>query len=778
MKLISLYISSFGKFNNYSYDFNEKMNSIYEENGWGKTTMTVFIKAMLYGLNDRTERAKYTPWNNLTSFGGSLVIEVGDHKYRIERQFSPQKASLDSFKIFDLKSNLELNKFGSNIGEVFLNLNDKSFERSVFIPQKELYDEGFGSDIEAKLANLIGGTNDSQTYEEAQGILADRLKELKMNSKKGLIIEKKFELAELDSEIEECNNKIDGVKQIEENIQNLNKNLSDLQEQKRDANKKILDFHHLQDKIAMQGIAKTYMEDIENTKRQLEENNQIFNGHKVTQEEVLGIRTKNKELLNLKTTYEIKNQYTNVETRLNDLKNQINFKDDNPPTDEEIQEISKAVEKYQSIKSLEHANTQASPQTEKKKNTTAIILAIASVILAAIGIALIIISGFIQSAPQAEQNTNSPDLKNSLLIIGIICVAIGALGIIGSLALIVYNFQKNQGIEIPYAKVKNYDFELHQTEERLREFFGKYHLYSSDFSNNLYIIRINTQRYKEIKDEYESANKTNDEIMSKIKEIEKLVLDFLQQFATTAVTVEEKIGELNTHLRRQREIENLLIQKQARYNQYVTLNKLGDVKETDVDIEALNKLVSAIDDKIQSINNEKTTLSNKIVEFESDIDKLDSLNEKREELVDVINELDNEYNMIRLTSDFLKESQTRLLETYVKPMRDSVNKYVSLFLEKNNDYNIDVNFKFQFVTENGIKELDQYSRGLQTIINLCMRLALIDCLYPNEKPFVILDDPFVNFDDSKLELSKRLMKSISDKYQIVYFTCHESREIK
>ncbi len=134
--------------------------------------------------------------------------------------------------------------------------------------------------------------------------------------------------------------------------------------------------------------------------------------------------------------------------------------------------------------------------------------------------------------------------------------------------------------------------------------------------------------------------------------------------------------------------------------------------------------------------------------------------------------------MIRLTSDFLKESQTRLLETYVKPMRDSVNKYVSLFLEKNNDYNIDVNFKFQFVTENGIKELDQYSRGLQTIINLCMRLALIDCLYPNEKPFVILDDPFVNFDDSKLELSKRLMKSISDKYQIVYFTCHESREIK
>ena len=71
-----------------------------------------------------------------------------------------------------------------------------------------------------------------------------------------------------------------------------------------------------------------------------------------------------------------------------------------------------------------------------------------------------------------------------------------------------------------------------------------------------------------------------------------------------------------------------------------------------------------------------------------------------------------------------------------------------------------------------------YSRGYQTIISLCMRLALIDCLYPNEKPFVILDDPFVNFDDEKLEICKSLIEDISNQYQIVYFTCHDSRVIE
>ena len=110
-------------------------------------------------------------------------------------------------------------------------------------------------------------------------------------------------------------------------------------------------------------------------------------------------------------------------------------------------------------------------------------------------------------------------------------------------------------------------------------------------------------------------------------------------------------------------------------------------------------------------------------------------------------------------------------------MKDSVNKYISLLLKDTEDYSIDVNFNFQFMTEGGLKGIDSYSRGYQNIISLCMRLALIDCLYPQEKPFIILDDPFVNFDDEKLELCKALIRTISKQYQIVYFACHKSREI-
>ena len=230
MKLLSLYIDNFGKISNYKYDFNNKLNTIYEENGWGKTTLTVFIKGMLYGL-DKTERQKYTPWKNLTSFGGSLVISVGKDEYRIERSFSPKRASLDVLKVYDLKTGLEKD-FDGNLGEHFLNLNMDSFERSVFIPEHDL-SSGFGSDIEAKLANLIGGTNDSQSFDDAIELLKNKTHELKLNSKKGLIIDKKKALYDLDNEISLGDDKIASLPELNKKKALLGEELESINNERR-----------------------------------------------------------------------------------------------------------------------------------------------------------------------------------------------------------------------------------------------------------------------------------------------------------------------------------------------------------------------------------------------------------------------------------------------------------------------------------------------------------------------------------------------------------------
>ena len=57
MKLISVCVENFGKLHQYRLDPSEGLNTILAENGWGKTTLAAFLKAMLYGLPKSTRNS-------------------------------------------------------------------------------------------------------------------------------------------------------------------------------------------------------------------------------------------------------------------------------------------------------------------------------------------------------------------------------------------------------------------------------------------------------------------------------------------------------------------------------------------------------------------------------------------------------------------------------------------------------------------------------------------------------------------------------------------------
>mgnify|MGYP002271144605 CR=1 FL=1 len=50
MKLLECHVDNFGKLSNYEYRFSESLTVIQEPNGFGKSTLAAFIKAMLYGF--------------------------------------------------------------------------------------------------------------------------------------------------------------------------------------------------------------------------------------------------------------------------------------------------------------------------------------------------------------------------------------------------------------------------------------------------------------------------------------------------------------------------------------------------------------------------------------------------------------------------------------------------------------------------------------------------------------------------------------------------------
>ena len=67
MKLISCYIENFGGLSHYTLNFEEGVTNLCAPNGFGKTTLAEFLRAMFYGFPrkaktlEKSKRQKYTP---------------------------------------------------------------------------------------------------------------------------------------------------------------------------------------------------------------------------------------------------------------------------------------------------------------------------------------------------------------------------------------------------------------------------------------------------------------------------------------------------------------------------------------------------------------------------------------------------------------------------------------------------------------------------------------------------------------------------------------------
>ena len=254
MKLIKCFIQNYGKLKEYEFEFQDGINKIKKDNGFGKTTFASFIKSMFYGLeeqsNSKSERKKYMPWQG-GIYGGNLEFEVNGKKYRIERTFG-KKSSEDTFKLYDLDTNLESKDFTENIGEEIFKINKEAYERSTYIPQGQIQIEMEDS-ISAKLSNVLESDNDINTSEDALNKLKESRKFYKKDrGQGGLIDEKKNKLFDLERKMEinqsdikafeerkeQLNNKINQIKELEEKREEEQKLLSKKIEQDRIMTKK------------------------------------------------------------------------------------------------------------------------------------------------------------------------------------------------------------------------------------------------------------------------------------------------------------------------------------------------------------------------------------------------------------------------------------------------------------------------------------------------------------------------------------------------------------
>ena len=483
------------------------------------------------------------------------------------------------------------------------------------------------------------------------------------------------------------------------------------------------------------------------------------------------------------------------------------------PTEAEFAEKRALVEEYKrkdnESKGVSAALAQSAQPQPLKRNKATIVLGVLAAVLIVTGVCMFFV--------------------NELLAAGLF-VGGAALGVVASI------WDRKHGVnkDMPQGNVNlaliSLQSELRMLEEKIRAFTVPYGYYSDggavyDFNR----LEEDAQAYREYKAAAEQANARRQERSQEAQALQETITAFLSRYG-------EQSNDLQTGLTRLigalQALRDLQVDKQAfaekskasmqrlqeitqsrkelleKYGLPAFVGTMDGLNALDLDANNLDTLRQECLDLQNNIQEYKTrnglmerpmcervdadtmheTLSlrrkeladcdKRIAETERDVERLPDVENRLVLSEEKLAAYQDRHALLSDTVAALKTAEQTLKDKYVAPIKERFCTYATalsrIFGEK-----IGMDKDFHIVFERGGEERSErhLSAGERSLCALCLRLALIDNMYENEQPFVVMDDPFVHLDASHMEKTAELMKALAQDKQIIYFCCHETRSI-
>ena len=183
MKIKKIEIDGFGKINNRLFTLQPGMNVFYGCNESGKSTVQSFIKGMFFGLKGGRKAKdgtlppmrQYKPWV-LNTYSGKLEYELDDgSKYRITRNFDRNTVTVEDEFSNNITGQFPTGKEeGVKFAEQHFGLTESCFERTVFIGQMQSVINNDGKKVIAERLTNIKQTGDEEvSFQKAINTLKD-----------------------------------------------------------------------------------------------------------------------------------------------------------------------------------------------------------------------------------------------------------------------------------------------------------------------------------------------------------------------------------------------------------------------------------------------------------------------------------------------------------------------------------------------------------------------------------------------------------------------------
>ena len=190
-----------------------------------------------------------------------------------------------------------------------------------------------------------------------------------------------------------------------------------------------------------------------------------------------------------------------------------------------------------------------------------------------------------------------------------------------------------------------------------------------------------------------------------------------------------------------------------------------------VNSEALKQEYRSLQETVRELRVKQQSL-------EAELARLPSLRLELSEQQERLSKYVEEKEMISVAVSSLQAADSNLKDTYLLPMQKSFLNFAGqMGAEWADSVTIGDELQLFFEARGQLRREEHFSDGQHALAVLAMRLALMENIYKGEMPFCILDDPFVYLDERHLEEVRVGIRALSEKMQIVYFTCHSSRII-
>lgn len=889
MRIESCHITGYGKFKDKKIDFKDGLNVLKEENGWGKTTLCSFIKAMFYGnpssrasgLNDRKQ---YNPWDKGT-YGGSLMFSIDDKKYRIERIFG-SKEKEDVFALYDAETNLVSMDYSDKIGEEIFGIDRESFAKSIYIPQNALKPQMTNA-INGKIGDLVTVQDDINNFDEAIKRIDEEIKIYTRNGKeetRGLNLKIKDEINILKEDADRLDSYVES--------QRMHNRL--LEDKEKERKKLVKEKEELKDRISKQsendqliGEYKSLLKAYEEEKKNLDKMDDFFANGIPSEEEIIEHFDLSKDIDVLQNSCDNIQKNMPDEEKLSQLKKLFV----EPLLDETIDDWMDRANRLSELR-VQKEHAQLSDEDKEalaelkyyfaKKKPTKEELEIIRNEAENVNR----LQGRIEETReyyeqqkhiyeegQRDNGSNNKPIVIMVAIIGVIVLmgsiaslllvntTLGLIMGVAGIAISLVMFGVSISVNRKKARVskslmdelqKNYDdakakydqtrSEYETSNKICKDFLSDYLVNANDtlqqmvsdielkaekydtllaneekavevggnaleeltslevalytelmhyqvcygledlYSSNAEIELI--QRIKEdnkIYISYFNDDKERSSIIEKREAKMKKVASFLNRFPlASGENISQKIGFVATQRHQYMELSDKVAEQEQTIKKLESENK--DYNET-MSIEELQDKEREIDENIHTLDEEINQTRVQLRDVRENIDTCQESSNQIDELKEKLAEYEKKVNYLKQTASFLTKAKERFLSTYMRPLQKGMRNYLDR-IDKGNgeisseDFRIDTKLGVSVSYEGNSKEEGYLSAGYKDLASLCARFALIDIMYEGQKPLVVLDDPFTNFDEDKIDMALELIEELSKEKQILYFTCHDSRAKK